>query len=381
MEKVQLFTALKFNPEEKTCHKSLIQTVDHYFYLGGRRAEVLQGALKNEEAVLTSGKISKVAQIALIISYFIIFIPFVMLIAKLALRLSYPNIKLVDRKSTEQTKPLASYPIAINQAKKPVVEPMPLLPEPQQNAIPAPVPVMTKSPQPHTPTAVTTPVQASQLNPSFMANMTYPFYLHLQGMMSANREIIEIEPETTIADLFLLAHQSGKFGFPDEMRLKLKDTDLRALPQDTKLCTLDLSYKSKTSEHTLIHVLYRNPDVEWPGRYNELRMNYLTTFNKAWELLYDRSKFPPGVYDKLNKEHEILKAEIDKELESKMDQLPKHDHFKNKYPTKEEYINYVKSPAHALYWKNLTTPQFMHPSDSLAAKIEALVKEVSNFNP
>ena len=50
---VGFFTAVKYAQENKTFKESVLEKVDNYFYLGGKKAHVIQGKTKNgQEKVL-----------------------------------------------------------------------------------------------------------------------------------------------------------------------------------------------------------------------------------------------------------------------------------------------------------------------------------------
>lgn len=208
--------------------------------------------------------------------------------------------------------------------------------------------------------------------------------VRLQGLWSQDRVVIDIDATTTIQDLMTRAHASGKFGFPDEQRPVLKGRDLRQLPSSTTLISLDLSYDNRHIDHPVIHIVARNPDVEWPRKYNELNENYSKALDGTELSLLDRSsaeqtvhqEFEKKIHRELEYELEQLKAEVDKEFQSKLDQLPNREQFAAQYPTKEAYLAYLKSNAHAEYWKKLATAEFMNPSAALKAKIEAYVEKI-----
>lgn len=86
---VGFFTAVSFGNQSTSCTQSLLETVDSYFYLGGRQAHVMPGYVQQErEAVhLREADASPCWVTALkVISYLTIAIPVVMMIAKAILR-------------------------------------------------------------------------------------------------------------------------------------------------------------------------------------------------------------------------------------------------------------------------------------------------------
>lgn len=96
MRNIGFFTSIKYdNPQ--TFSNSLLNKVDNYFYLGGKKAHVLQGLTKDgrEKVILSDTNSSKLARFAKVISYFTFFIPLAMLLLKVALRYSH-SFKLID---------------------------------------------------------------------------------------------------------------------------------------------------------------------------------------------------------------------------------------------------------------------------------------------
>lgn len=140
MSSIDFFTALKFNPEMQTCHQSLIQNVDGYFYLGGRKAQVIDNPLqaRSDAAYLVEDRISRCSQVALIISYLTVFIPLIMLLAKLTLRLTH-DVKLLDSNYSGQLQPMPVSPIKTDPVSDtlPLPSPMPVasLPPPSNPAV------------------------------------------------------------------------------------------------------------------------------------------------------------------------------------------------------------------------------------------------------
>lgn len=90
MSSVGFFTALRFENKDLTCRQTLTQKVDSYFYFGGRHAKVLQGSTRDgkDVAFLAQGSTSKMVQVAIIVSFFTVIIPLVLLLAKVLLRLT-----------------------------------------------------------------------------------------------------------------------------------------------------------------------------------------------------------------------------------------------------------------------------------------------------
>lgn len=93
MPKINFFTAITYQTPPKNCASKLLENVDDYFYLGGKKAHVLQG----EKVVLSEAKVSLLARIGKIFSYFTVIVPLMMLIAKAILR-SQHSFKVIDPK-------------------------------------------------------------------------------------------------------------------------------------------------------------------------------------------------------------------------------------------------------------------------------------------
>lgn len=141
MSDIGFFTAVKYVNQGQTCRQSLLTGVDDYFHLCGRKAQVLQGATRDgkEVVVLTNVRASRLAQVAKIITYFTIFIPLLMLLSKVILRLTH-TFRVMDPK--EKKLPV-SIPVAI--------PPMPSLAAPSPAKAPsviAPSPIVPSSVKP-----------------------------------------------------------------------------------------------------------------------------------------------------------------------------------------------------------------------------------------
>lgn len=95
--KIGFFRAVDFGQEKKSCGQSALETVDKYFYLGGKKAYVIQGKT-NEVQVkvfLSESRISLLARIALVFSYLTLIIPLMMLFTKAILRSAY-SFQLIE---------------------------------------------------------------------------------------------------------------------------------------------------------------------------------------------------------------------------------------------------------------------------------------------
>ena len=99
MQKLNFFTPVANTAPSKSIGSSLLEKVDNYFYLGGKKAYVIQGSTKNgqEKVVLSESRSSLLAKIGKVLSYFTIVTPLLMLIAKAVLRSTH-NFKLIDAK-------------------------------------------------------------------------------------------------------------------------------------------------------------------------------------------------------------------------------------------------------------------------------------------
>lgn len=96
---VTFFTAVKYEKENKTFGESVLEKVDNYFYLGGKKAHVIQGKTKDgrEEARLADTNSSLLARFGKGLSYFTIILPVAMLITKVILRATH-TFRLIDPK-------------------------------------------------------------------------------------------------------------------------------------------------------------------------------------------------------------------------------------------------------------------------------------------
>jgi len=99
MPKLNFFTPVTYTAPSKSIGSSLLEKVDNYFYLGGKKAHVIQGLTKSgqEKVILSETKSSLLARAGKVLSYFTIVIPLLMLIAKAILRSTH-SFKLIDPK-------------------------------------------------------------------------------------------------------------------------------------------------------------------------------------------------------------------------------------------------------------------------------------------
>lgn len=99
MPKLNFFTPVTYTASSKSIGSSLLEKVDSYFYLRGKKAHVIQGRTKNgqEKVILSESRSSLLARVGKVLSYFTIVIPLLMLIAKGVLRSTH-SFKLIDPK-------------------------------------------------------------------------------------------------------------------------------------------------------------------------------------------------------------------------------------------------------------------------------------------
>lgn len=86
MGRVGFFTAVHFGGQPKTNRESLLETVDAYFYLGGKKACVISGSSGVYQAALQDHSISWTVLAAKIASYATIVLPVIAMILKVVLR-------------------------------------------------------------------------------------------------------------------------------------------------------------------------------------------------------------------------------------------------------------------------------------------------------
>jgi len=99
MAKVGFFTAVSFGNQTKSCTQSFLETVDSYFYLGGKKAYVIPGHTQSgaEGAVLSKDSPAFLITALKVVSYLTVALPIVMLIVKAVLR-SIHTFHIVDVK-------------------------------------------------------------------------------------------------------------------------------------------------------------------------------------------------------------------------------------------------------------------------------------------
>jgi hypothetical protein len=99
MAKVGFFTAVSFGDQSKSCTQWLLETVDSYLYLGGKKAYVIPGHTQSgaEGAILSKDSPAFLITALKVISYLTLALPIVMLIVKAVLR-SIHTFHIVDVK-------------------------------------------------------------------------------------------------------------------------------------------------------------------------------------------------------------------------------------------------------------------------------------------
>jgi hypothetical protein len=99
MPKLNFFIPITYAATSKSIGSSLLEKVDSYFYLGEKKAHVIQGRTKigQEKVILSESRSSLLARAGKVLSYFTIVIPLLMLIAKAVLRSTH-SYKLIDQK-------------------------------------------------------------------------------------------------------------------------------------------------------------------------------------------------------------------------------------------------------------------------------------------
>lgn len=99
MAKVGFFTAVSFGDQPKSRTQSLLETVDSYFYLGGKKAYVIPGHTQQDgvSTILTKDSPAFLITVLKVISYLTVAIPVILLIAKAILR-SIHNFHIIDAK-------------------------------------------------------------------------------------------------------------------------------------------------------------------------------------------------------------------------------------------------------------------------------------------
>lgn len=97
MANVNFFTAVSFGNQPKSCSQTLLEKVDGYFHLGGKKAYVIPGHTQQgvEGVLLTQDSPSLFIVVLRVLSYFTIIFPIVMLAVKAVLR-SIHTFHIID---------------------------------------------------------------------------------------------------------------------------------------------------------------------------------------------------------------------------------------------------------------------------------------------
>lgn len=108
MEKIAFFKAITYGNHEQSTSQFLLEKVDHYFYLGGRKAKVIRGKTEgNSQGVeLVNVSISLLEMALKIASYCTIVIPTLFLVAKTILRSRHKFHLIVDRERIPNSQPV-----------------------------------------------------------------------------------------------------------------------------------------------------------------------------------------------------------------------------------------------------------------------------------
>lgn len=99
MTSINFFTSIAYASSPKPLSASILEQVDNYFYLGGKKAHVIEGEVQSEEeqVIFAETNSSLLARIGKVFSYFTIIIPLLMLITKAILRSNH-NFKVINPK-------------------------------------------------------------------------------------------------------------------------------------------------------------------------------------------------------------------------------------------------------------------------------------------
>jgi len=89
MASINFFTPVHFGNQSITCHQAMQETVDDYFYLGGKKASVIDAQDSKMKVVLLEKSPPFLNTCLKVLSYFTLIIPTLMLIAKTILRMNH----------------------------------------------------------------------------------------------------------------------------------------------------------------------------------------------------------------------------------------------------------------------------------------------------
>ena len=107
MNRISFFTPVCYQDRHQSSKEFLLEKIDSYFYLGGKKAEVIRSENRSstKEVILIDSHASMFITAAKIASYVIIILPLVMLAAKALLRSNYDFV-LKDKTSAVPHSPI-----------------------------------------------------------------------------------------------------------------------------------------------------------------------------------------------------------------------------------------------------------------------------------
>lgn len=96
---IEFFTAIKYAHDNKSFKESVLENVDNYFYLGGKKAHVIQEKSKNghQKIFLSESSLSSLERALKISSYCTVILPLIFIALKAALRANL-TFKIIDHK-------------------------------------------------------------------------------------------------------------------------------------------------------------------------------------------------------------------------------------------------------------------------------------------
>ena len=108
MQKVGFFTAVSFGDRQKSCTQSLLETVDSYFFLGGKKAYVIAGHAQqaSQGTILRNDFSTPLVTAIKVVSYATLILPAIMLIAKIVLRSTHTFHLIQNPRRNLQPHPL-----------------------------------------------------------------------------------------------------------------------------------------------------------------------------------------------------------------------------------------------------------------------------------
>ena len=94
MNKVNFFTPVSYQMQSKSTCQSLLETVDNYFYLGGKKALVVHANEHELRAAVVDSKQSFLTTLLKVVSYCTVILPAILLLAKAILRWTQPAYEI-----------------------------------------------------------------------------------------------------------------------------------------------------------------------------------------------------------------------------------------------------------------------------------------------